>query len=320
MSHNLHEAITPVATGNAESVEAGQAPPLQRIPTRDAVIGDGLKIRRALPGRQKRMIGAWCFLDHAGPADVRTGPGMRVGPHPHIGLQTFTWMIEGEVLHQDSLGTTQIIRPGQVNLMTAGRGICHAESSPASRPPVMHAAQLWIALPSAQRHMPPAFEHYPDLPIIDRDGFRITLLAGDMLGARAPARVYSPLVGVDLTTNAAARTQLPLQSTFEYGVLVLEGTAEIEGEILDADTLLYLGSGREQLHITTSQGARLLLIGGEPFAEEILLWWNFVARTQAEISAATEAWNHGNTFGEVRDYDGERLTAPPLPAHMKASS
>ncbi|HWU84136.1 MAG TPA: pirin family protein, partial [Rhodocyclaceae bacterium] len=131
----------------------------QRLEARTSILGEGLLIRRALPHRERRMIGAWCFLDHAGPLDVSQGPGMRVGPHPHIGLQTFTWMIEGEILHRDSLGYEQLIRPGQVNLMTAGRGISHSEESPLQRSPGLQLAQLWIALPSNRRDMTPAFEH-----------------------------------------------------------------------------------------------------------------------------------------------------------------
>lgn len=295
-------------------------PSLQRIATRDAILGEGMRIRRALPNQHKRMIGAWCFLDHAGPADVSTGLGMRVGPHPHIGLQTFTWMIEGEILHQDSLGYEQIIRPGQVNLMTAGRGISHAESSPEPRPPRVHAAQLWIALPDDKRDIAPAFINYPELPSVTRDHWRATVLVGEALGVTAPTQVYTPLVAIDFVATGAADIQLTLRPDFEYGVLVLQDEATIEGETLDENSLLYLGSGRDTLHLQAAKGSQLLLIGGTPFGEDILLWWNFVARRQDEIAAATEDWNHGDRFGQVRGYQGDRLTAPALPEHMKASS
>lgn len=165
------------------------------ILARAAEVG-GLMLRRALPSRERRLIGAWCFLDHAGPADISQTAGMREGPHPHTGLQTFTWMIEGEILHRDSLGHEQLIRPGQVNLMTAGRGIVHSEESLPEHPPRLQAAQLWIALPDAQRHCEPAFEHYPNLPVLERDGFRMTLLVGEALGQRSPVRVYTPLFGM----------------------------------------------------------------------------------------------------------------------------
>ncbi|MBS0554280.1 MAG: pirin family protein, partial [Proteobacteria bacterium] len=190
-----------VGASSPASFADGGGPRLQRIVARTAEIGGGVSVSRLLPTLQRRMVGAWCFLDHAGPAGFEPGAGMRVGPHPHIGLQTFTWMIEGEVLHRDSLGHVQVIRPGQVNLMTAGRGISHTEESlPGERR--LHAAQLWIALPAAECDCAPAFDHYPDLPVWDEQGCRFTLLAGRWGGREAPARLYSPLVGIDLHAPA----------------------------------------------------------------------------------------------------------------------
>lgn len=287
-------------------------PALERIEARSAQIGEGFTIRRALPHRQRRMVGAWCFADHAGPADYWPGHGLHVGPHPHIGLQTFTWMIEGEVLHRDSLGFEQIIRPGQVNLMTAGRGIAHAEDAANEDAGRLHAAQLWIALPDAQRHREPNFQHYPVLPTIDSGGFRVTVLAGTAYGQTSPAQVFSPLVGIDFTAAGAAQTQAPLDPAFEHAALTLSGEVEVQGERLAPGTLLYLGSGREQLGLRCDSGARLLLLGGEPFKEQILLWWNFVARTQEEMIAATENWNAGRHFGEVKGSPSPRLIAPDL--------
>jgi redox-sensitive bicupin YhaK (pirin superfamily) len=295
-------------------------PVLLRLSAREAELGEGMMIRRALPNRQKRMIGAWCFLDHAGPADVSSGAGMRVGPHPHTGLQTFTWMIDGEFLHRDSLGYEQLVRPGQVNLMTAGRGISHSEESPAQRSPRLQAAQLWIALPDEHRFCEPAFDHYPELPVIHHDGFRLTVLVGEMLEERAPTHVYSPLVGVDMVATEAAIMYLPLRPDFEYGVLVLEGEAVVAGESLTPGTLLYLGSGRTELALDNAGPVRLLLIGGEPFNEEVLLWWNFVGRTQDEMVEYTRLWNTDEYFGEVKGYQGNRLVAPPLPEGVKVKS
>lgn len=291
----------------------------QRFPAHVANVG-GLPLNRALPTRGKRLVGAWCFLDHAGPADVRAGAGLRVGPHPHIGLQTFTWMIDGELLHRDSLGSVQLIRPGQVNLMTAGRGISHSEESPLPHSPRLQAAQLWIALPDAVRHCPPAFEHYPDLPRGTRDGFATTLLVGEMSGQRSPVRVHSPLFAMDLVAQQAAGATLPLRDDFEYGVLVLEGEATVDGEPLPMDTLLYLAPGRAQLRLAASAGARILLLGGEPFGEDVLLFWNFVGRTPEEMAEAARQWNAGDArFGEVRGFDGPRLAAPEPPAGLKAT-
>lgn len=286
-------------------------PVLERIEARSAIVGEGLVIRRALPSHQRRMVGAWCFFDHAGPADFGPGQGLRVGPHPHIGLQTFTWMIEGEVVHRDSLGNEQVIRPGQVNLMTAGKGIAHAEDSAVTGAGRIHAAQLWIALPDGQRHRAPAFQNYPNLPVINAGGFRVTVLAGTGFGQTSPVHVYSPLVGLDLTAVNAASVLVPLDTSFEHAALTLRGEVNIEGETLAPGTLLYLGSGREQLNLHCASAAQVLIIGGTPFDEEILLWWNFVARTQDEIEAATLDWN-ARRFGEVKGSPSPRLVAPDL--------
>jgi len=281
----------------------------ERLEARSAEIGGGLTIRRALPNRQRRTVGAWCFLDHAGPMEFGAGGGMHVGPHPHIGLQTFTWMIEGAVVHRDSLGNEQLITPGQVNLMTAGRGIAHAEDSapgPAGR---LHAAQLWIALPEAERRRAPAFRNYPRLPLIERGGFRLAVLAGSAYGETSPAEVHSPLVGMDLTATGRAALSLPLDPRFEHAALVLVGAASVGGESLAPGTLLYFGIGREALNIECASASRILLVGGVPFGEEILVWWNFVARTPAEIEAATQDWNAGR-FGAVTGSPAPRLIAP----------
>jgi quercetin 2,3-dioxygenase len=172
----------------------------ERLAAHRAVVGDGFEIRRALPNRQRRTVGAWCFLDHAGPASYAADQGLRIGPHPHIGLQTFSWMIEGRIEHRDSLGFRQWIHPGQVNLMTAGRGIAHSEESPYGEAGRFQLAQLWIALPKAEANREPAFDHYPLLPVVERGGFRITVLAGDRSPHKSPARIYTPLVGVAKST------------------------------------------------------------------------------------------------------------------------
>lgn len=285
---------------------------VERLESKRAIVGDGFEIRRALPNRHRRLIGAWCFLDHAGPADYPSGGGLVVGPHPHIGLQTFTWMIEGSIQHTDSLGYRQLIRPGQVNLMTAGRGISHAEDSPADAAGRFQLAQLWIALPDAERHREPSFHHYPELPILERGGFRITVLAGSFAGERAPAAFYSPLVGLDLAAEENARTELALDPAFEHGVMALEGSATVGGEPLSPGALLYFGTGRDRLTVESTAAARILLIGGSPFGEEVLLWWNFVARTYGEMEQATRDWLESGRFGKVEGARGAPLVAPEL--------
>ncbi|MBB3139961.1 pirin family protein [Halomonas organivorans] len=286
---------------------------VQHVPPRTADVG-GIPVNRVLPSRHRRLVGAWCFLDHAGPSVFKgDSRGLRVGPHPHIGLQTFTWMIEGEVLHRDSLGNRQVIRPGQVNLMTAGRGISHTEESVTGETH-LHAAQLWIALPEADRRTDPRFDHYPDLPNWQEDGVDFTLLVGEFAGRRAPTLAFSPLVGLDLANPGASSIELSLREDFEYGVLPLEGEIDIEGETFVANELAYLGRGREAVTLALSAGGRAILIGGEPLGEEILIWWNFVGHSKAEIAEAQRDWEAGSErFGHIPDYDGEPLMPPPLP-------
>lgn len=283
-----------------------------RHPAIDKEIGEGFTIRRALPNPERRTVGAWCFLDHAGPVDYRAGQGLHVGPHPHIGLQTFTWMIEGEVMHRDSLGYEQIIRPGQVNLMTAGRGIAHAEDAASEAAGRLHAAQLWIALPDSQRHCAPTFDHYPQLPTLKRGGFRITVLAGELLGQRAPTRVYTPLLGLDLCCDGDADVELPLATDFEHAAMVLRGSLQIEDVHAEPGALYDLGRGRSRLHLRGDGPAQLLLIGGAPFAEDLLMWWNFVARTPEELAEAVDDWNAGRRFGTVHGSPSAPLIAPDL--------
>lgn len=292
---------------------------IQEVPLRCAEIGQGTVIKRALPSRHKRMIGAWCFLDHAGPVSFPQGDGLDVGPHPHIGLQTFTWMIEGTLMHTDSIGSKQLIRPKQVNLMTAGQGISHTEVAP-EQETHMHAAQLWIALPDAKRNMPSRFDHYPELPVVSRDGVEFTVLVGEFLETRSPVEVHSPLLAVDLTAAETVRTRLQLNPAFEYGFMALEGTAHINQHELNEDNMVVLEPGLQDIEIELHQGARVLLLGGEPFESAILLWWNFVGRTQEELSEARDQWvNQDPRFGSIPDYNGPRLEAPALPDKMRAS-
>ncbi|MDM1311795.1 pirin family protein [Acinetobacter indicus] len=292
---------------------------IQEVPLRRAEIGQGTVIKRALPSRHKRMIGAWCFLDHAGPVSFPQGDGLDVGPHPHIGLQTFTWMIEGTLMHTDSIGSKQLIRPKQVNLMTAGQGISHTEVAP-EQETHMHAAQLWIALPDAKRNMPSRFDHYPELPVVSRDGVEFTVLVGEFLETRSPVEVHSPLLALDLTAAETVRTRLQLNPAFEYGFMALEGTAHINQHELNEDNMVVLEPGLQDIEIELHQGARVLLLGGEPFESAILLWWNFVGRTQDELSEARDQWvNQDPRFGSIPDYNGPRLEAPALPDKMRAS-
>lgn len=296
------------------SNDPGARAAIERIEAPVATLGEGMQIRRAIPTRHRRLIGAWCFLDHFGPVDVSGGKGMRVGPHPHSCLQTVTWLIEGEILHRDSLGSLQVIRSGQLNLMTAGRGISHSEESPMPHPPGMHGVQFWIALPDSARFRDPAFHHHPTLPLIERDGAHMTLLVGQAFGEISPARVYSPLVGLDVVLRPGSAPVLPLQADFEHGLLVTQGAIEVDGDALTPGTLLYLPPGRERVSLRSSGPARVTLIGGEPLEEPVLMWWNFVGRDKDELTQYCREWNaQSGMFGEVSGYDGARLTAPLPP-------
>ena len=287
---------------------------LEITDARLATVGD-ITVRRLLPLRLRRSVGPWCFIDHYGPESVDGIAGMQVPPHPHIGLQTVTWLLAGNVLHRDSLGTEQMIRPGQLNLMTAGRGIAHAEESPAVHDPMLHGVQLWVALPDRSRHVDPAFEHHAQLPVTRLGGFMATVFMGELRGARSDATAFSPVLGVDLIAAGAAagpaRCQLPLDPAFEHVVFVTAGRAEAGGVALEPGRLLYLPPGRDHASLLAPEGSRLLLLGGTPLGEPLLMWWNFVARTPEEIAAATAGWRAGE-FGDVGGYPGDPLPAPAL--------
>jgi quercetin 2,3-dioxygenase len=240
-----------------------------------------------------------------------------VPPHPHIGLQTVTWLMAGNVLHRDSLGSEQMIRPGQLNLMTAGRGIAHAEQSPAEHDPQLHGVQLWVALPDATRRTEPGFEHHAELPATGIGGFAVTVFLGTLAGISSPARVFSDLVGAELTAAENANARLPLAPGHEHVIFVTDGSATVDQTGLQPGHLAYLSAGREQVAVTAARGSRLLLLGGEPLGEPLLMWWNFVARTPDEMAAAVAGWRDGR-FGAVGGYLGDPLPAPPLdPARLR---
>jgi quercetin 2,3-dioxygenase len=295
------------------TVSVAAKPVADLIAARDVPLGRYTTVQRFLPHRERRMVGAWCFLDRYGPQSVIALPGMRVPPHPHTGLQTVSWLFDGEIVHRDSLGSLQTIRPGQLNLMTSGRGIAHSEESPREHPPTLHGLQLWVALPDGVRHGGPRFDHYPDLPVLRTSGITATVVVGELDGVRSPALAYSPLVGVEITLEPGAQIRLPLERDFEYAVLVIDGSTEVAGCALGQEALLYLGTGRSDLLLDATGAAWLFLLGGAPFEEELVMWWNFVARSHEEVVAAREDWAAGRRFGVVHGYDGDPLPAPPLP-------
>ena len=276
----------------------------------------GLEVTRTLPSKHRRMVGAWCFLDAYGPQRLDGSPGMRVGPHPHIGLQTVSWLVAGEILHRDSLGSLQEIRPGQLNLMTAGRGISHSEETPATHSEVLQGIQLWVALPEGDRNVAPSFTQHARLPVVSDGGLTATVLMGELAGALSPARCHTPLLGAEVTLAAGSGAALPLRPDFEYAVLVIDGAATVADVPLRPGPLLYLGEGRSELRLEAGPGTRLMLLGGEPFAERIVMWWNFVGRDHDEIVTARQAWEDragGGPFGTVHGYNGPDIPAPPMP-------
>jgi redox-sensitive bicupin YhaK (pirin superfamily) len=240
---------------------------------------------------------------------------MDVAPHPHIGLQTVSWLLEGELVHNDSLGLEGPAGPGVLNLMTAGRGIAHAEETPPENAGRLRGVQLWVALPERTRETAPAFDQHRELPVVELPGGRATVIMGRLGGTPSPARAFSPLVGAEVSGEAGRRLVLPLDADFEHALVPLQGGCRLDGQPLAVDTLYYLGLGRRELALVAEPGpARALLLGGAPFGETVLMWWNFVARTTEEIVAAREDWEAGRRFGEVAAYRGPRLAAPPFVA------
>lgn len=289
---------------------------------REVAIGKYTTVRRFLPDRTRRTIGAWCFVDHFGPEDLtRPSPAGRVGmwvpPHPHIGLQTVTWLYAGEVRHRDSVGSLQVIRPGGLNLMTSGRGIAHSEESVtesvAAGATVMHGLQLWIALPEGPRDGDPRFEHHEDLPVLDDDGARLTVVLGELAGTRSPALVHTPLVGVDLRMREGAVVDVPVDPAFEHGILVVSGEVEADGVRLPGGSLQYRPEGATRVTLRAASESTVFLLGGTPLEEPLVMWWNFVGPDHEAIAAARDDWAAGRRFGRVDGFDGDPLPAPELP-------
>jgi quercetin 2,3-dioxygenase len=286
-------------------------PEIQAYPSRNVRLGV-LEIARALPIRQRRMVGPWCFLDRFGPVSFGEERPMDVPPHPHIGLQTVTWLLEGEVRHDDSLGYEAVVRRGGVNVMTAGHGIAHAERTPVENSGRLSGVQLWAALPDAHRATAPEFESLPETPAVEQAGGIIRVFSGTLAGATSPARHYSAIIGAEVTVHPGEALSFDLQPDCEHALFLLEGDCAFERHPVEPGMLVDLGRQRTAASFTSQEGGRVLLIGGPPFPEEILMWWNFVARTRDEIAAARADWESRRHFGEVTAYPGPRLDAPDL--------
>lgn len=299
-------------------VDDTRAPRVEILTPRDVPLGGprAMTVRRTLPQRHRSLIGAWCFLDHYGPDLVEVSGGMVVPPHPHSGLQTLTWLFAGEVEHRDSGGGHAVVGPGEVSLMTAGHGICHSEhSTPATT--TLHGVQLWIALPDADRETGRAL-HHGTARTVELGGARVTVFVGDLAGESADAPVFSPLLGAEIVLDEGVTLDLGIDESFEHGVLVDSGIVSVDGIPLAAHELGYVAAGPSRLSLTNLDDgpARLVLLGGTPFTEEIAMWWNFVGRDHDDITAMREQWAaRSDRYGTVEGYDGpvERLEAPPMP-------
>ncbi|MFF1902852.1 pirin family protein [Kitasatospora sp. NPDC058218] len=305
---NLDQKPAPTPCGGA----SGAGPVRELLTGRQVPLGESTVVRRLLPNLGRRMVGAWCFVDHYGPDDIADEPGMQVPPHPHMGLQTVSWLHRGEVLHRDSLGSLQTVRPYELGLMTSGRAISHSEESPREHARFLEGAQLWVALPDAHRHTAPAFEHHADLPVVTAPGLRGTVILGSLDTATSPGAAYTPLVGADLALTEGADLKLPLEPGFEYAVLAMSGSVDVDGVRVEPGSMLYLGTDRRELPLLARTDAAVLLLGGEPFEEKLVMWWNFIGRSGEEIVQARNDWEKSSRFGEVHGYDGTRLRAPEL--------
>jgi quercetin 2,3-dioxygenase len=293
----------PVGTTDAPVTDArpSAAKPacVEVTPSREAMVG-AMRVRRALPRVGRRTVGAWCFADHLGPELVTETRGLDIGPHPHTGLHTVTWLVAGEVLHRDSLGTEQLIRAGQLNLMTAGQGVTHSEEATGRYRGQLHGVQLWVAQPEATRHGPAAFEHHAELPRVELDNAVATVLVGALAGAASPARRDTELVGVDAALGPGTGAW-PLEPAFEHALVLLDGEVLVGGQVVRPGELAYLGQGRDEVALSAAEPTRLLLLGGEPFAEPVLMWWNFVVRSRDELDRAYRQWQAGEErFGRLR--------------------
>lgn len=283
-------------------------------PNRSAKLAQ-LSIDRALPIRDRRMVGPWCFLDRFGPLSFTSNKPMNVPPHPHIGLQTVSWLLEGEVLHNDSLGSEAVVRPGGVNVMTAGNGISHSEETPQKNSGRLNGVQLWVALPESARNTAPSFTSIEQVPVVEARGGILKVFAGAKNGAASPAPYYSAIIGLDVQVHAGSELEFDLDPEYEHALLVLGGDCSFEKNELEERMLYDLGSSRSSLSLASRSGGRVLLIGGPPFPETILMWWNFVARAPEEIAQARADWEAYRRFGQVVGTHAPRLAAPDL-AHF----
>ncbi|MBT5415199.1 MAG: pirin family protein [Rhodospirillaceae bacterium] len=288
---------------DADCAQAKGCPPVDLvIVPRSRDIG-GFEVRRALPAKERRMVGPFIFFDQMGPAVFPPGAGMDVRPHPHIGLSTLTWLFEGEILHRDSLGFVQPIRPGEVNWMTAGSGIVHSERTPPEARTGEFRAfglQIWMALPREKEEMAPGFQHYAaeSLPVIEDGGVAATLVGGTAWGETSPVAVHSDTIYADIRMAQGGRLPVPGEHE-ERALYVLEGVAEIAGDRFEAGSFLVLRPG-DGIAVEAPSACRLMLLGGATADGPRHIWWNFVSHSKERIEQAKADWRAGR-FDPVPD-------------------
>lgn len=266
-----------------------------------------LTVHRILPQRAIRMIGPWCFVDHFGPVAPANYRQFNVAPHPHIGLQTITWLLSGQLLHQDSLGYEQPLRSGQLNLMTAGRGISHAEVADHDPDQPLHGLQLWCALPPEHEQTEPRFDHYQQVPKFSLGNCTATLIIGSYATEQrrltSPALSFSPAMALLLQTPQATVVDIQLERNFEYGLYVVSGVMAALDKQTKSHQLLSIGANRRHITLELSADSTVLLLGGEAFEQPVKMWWNFVSASEQRVKQAQQDWdNQHERFGHVAHY------------------
>ncbi|MEV6115249.1 pirin family protein [Streptomyces sp. NPDC052109] len=313
---NVETKPTELRCGGAvDGRQPGETPRVDVLTPREVPLGGprAMNVRRTLPQRARTLIGAWCFADHYGPDDVSTTGGMDVAPHPHTGLQTVSWLFTGEIEHRDSMGNHASVRPGELNLMTGGHGIAHSEVS-TPRTTILHGVQLWVALPEEHRDTERDFQHYAPEPTLI-DGSEIRVFLGSLAGRVSPVRTFTPLLGAEVVLPPRATLTLAVDPAFEHGLLVDRGEVRLADTLVGPAQLGYVAPGADALTVANESDdiARTVLLGGTPFEEEIVMWWNFICRSHEEVVRARDDWMSGDRFGSVKGYDGDPLPAPELP-------
>lgn len=303
----------------AAAAEAG----LELLLPRDVPLGGprAMPVLRVLPNKHRHFVGAWCFADAYGPTSLVGGPGMVVPPHPHTGLQTWSWLVDGAIEHRDSAGYAHTVRPGGLNIMTAGRGIAHSEYSTADTD-VLHGVQLWTVLPSSEREREPGFDGLDEVPRVElAPGVIASVFVGELAGAESTVGAHTPLLGVELRLRAGGEARIELREGFDHGVLALSDGVTVDDVPVARGAMAYATPGREALIVSAERDAVAILLGGEPFDEEVVMFWNFIGRDHDEVARARDEWMRERDagaharprYGTVVDDAAQPLAAPRLP-------